>query len=154
MTRFIFRTALIAAAALLCFPAISQTGITNIQTGDGYYQRSEANYATYRYLRAMDGGNYASLWKSTSPLARNGLTESSWTTTVANMRKLFGLYKERTEEGYGFSSQMSNGEKGVFYAIVFKTQFSLLTAEEKIILSHEGGEWKIAGYFLKTYGAK
>lgn len=49
---------------------------------------------------------------------------------------------------------MSNGEKGIFYAIVFKTQFSLLTAEEKIILSYEGGEWKLAGYFLKTYGAK
>lgn len=47
------------------------------------------------------------------------------------MIKVFGLYKERTEEEYGFSSKMSSGEVGKLYALVFRTQFSSLTAEEK-----------------------
>ena len=153
--KFNTHTALIAvAAALLLFPIISQSGTTPAERVVSYYQRSEENYAAYNFLQAMDSGNYVSLWKKNSPIAKNGLTESSWTTTLVNIRKIFGLYKDGIEERYDFSSQMSNGEKGTFYALIFKPQFSTLTAEEKIILSYENSEWKLAGYFIKTYSAK
>jgi hypothetical protein len=145
---------LLVVAALLSFPAAGQSESTQKDSDISYYQRSEASYAVYGFLRAMDSGNYASLWKKTAPIAQRGLTEGSWASTLANMRKTFGSYKNRNEERHGFSKQMSSGEKGTFYAVVFQSQFSTLTAEEKVIVSHEGGEWKLAGYFLKTYSTK
>jgi hypothetical protein len=119
-----------------------------------YYQLAEVEHAAYSTLRLMDSGNYRELWKKTANKARGGMTESAWIETVTSVRKTFGSYRDRKAERSGFSDQIDGGEKGLFYGVIFQTQFSSMAAEEKVIMAFEAGEWKLAGYFLKTSAAK
>lgn len=145
-------------SALLLFVAMAMATSSLAQTKPpiqpNYYQLAEAEYAVYKTLRLVDSGNYRELWKRTTTKARGGLTESAWIETVASMRKVFGTYRDRKVERQGFSDKASDGDKGLFYLVVFQTEFSSLPAEEKMILVFEEGEWKLMGYFLKTRAAK
>jgi hypothetical protein len=121
---------------------------------DSYYQRAEASHAAYLLLRSIDKGDYAGLWSKATIKAKSGLNESAWGSALSGMRKVFGSYKDRTEIGYGFSDRMSSGERGVFYVVKFKTQFSGMTADEKLVLSYEDGGWRLGGYFLQPHGSQ
>jgi hypothetical protein len=121
---------------------------------DSYYQRAEASHAAYLLLRSIDKNDYAGPWKKATAKARSGLNEGAWVATMSGMRKAFGSYKDRTEIGYGFSTRMSSGESGIFYAVKFKSQFSGMTVEEKLVLSLENGEWRLGGYFLQPHGSQ
>lgn len=142
----LFLAAITLAASTLAQPKSA------VQTS--YYQLAEAEHAVYTTLRLMDSGNHRELWKRAGNKARGGLTESAWIETVTAMRKTFGSYRDRKAERSGFSDQMDGGEKGLVYGVIFQTQFSSMAAEEKVIMTFEAGEWKLAGYFLKTSATK
>ncbi|HVK53433.1 MAG TPA: DUF4019 domain-containing protein [Burkholderiales bacterium] len=140
--------------AVVLLPVIGKANSDANKPQLTFYQEAEARYAAYNYLKSMDNGEYGSLWKRTSPKAQEGLNEGTWKRTLSGMRQIYGTYQGRVEKGAGVSGQLVSSEKGVFYGAIFQSRFSSQAAEEKIILSLEGNEWKLAGYYIKPDSAK
>ncbi len=141
-------------AATFSLSTIAQSN-DNAVTGRGsYYQRGEANHAVLQALKLMDAGDYANLWNQCSRIATKDMSEEAWQSVLKGIRATFGTYKDRMEERIGFSSKISTGETGIFYAVGFKSEFSSMVVEEKVIMSLENGQWKLAGYFMQPYRIK
>lgn len=141
-------------AAAFSFSAIGQTNEGAVAGRGTYYQRGEANQATLQILKLMDAGDYANLWSQSSRIATKDMSEEAWLGLLKGIRATFGTYKDRMEERIGFSNKISTGETGIFYAVGFKSEFSSMVVEEKVILSLEDGQWRLAGYFLQPYRSK
>lgn len=117
--------------------------------GLSYYEAAEVQYAVYGILRAMDNGDFATLWKKASPIGRQRLSESAWNRAMLGIRHTVGDYKNRKEAAMGTADEITDGTKCRCAVIEFHANFSQLAADEKVVVSFEEGEWKLAGYFLK-----
>lgn len=141
-------------ATAFSISAIAQTNETAVVDRGTYYQRGEVNHAVLHVLKLMDAGDYANLSSQTSRIATKDMSEDASQSVLKGIRAAFGTYKDRVEERIGFSSKMLTGETGKFYAVVFKSEFASMVVEEKVIMSLEDGQWKLAGYFLQPYRTK
>lgn len=115
-----------------------------------YYQTAEAQYVIYGLLKSIDEKNYNAAWDASNAVLRQSVSKESWLATVSGMRDMFGAYKSRIEIGRGLADKARNGPQGIYYGVAFKSKFSKMNAEEKIVLSLENGTWKLAGYFLNV----
>lgn len=147
------RAILVGVLSGLVVSAAAQQSTTQSH-GLSYYERAEVQYAVYGILRAADRGDWATLWKKTSPIGRQRLSESAWSRVLSDMRHTVGDYENRNEIAMGTADEITDGTKCRCAVFEFHANFSKLAADEKVIVSFEDGEWKLAGYFLKPSGSR
>ena len=150
--RFLVACSVALAFALVAsLPAMGQAPATPVFS---QAELAATPSAVKKFLAYIDGGDYSATWSMVSSDVSTSTGPSVWTTGLRGLRAAAGPLKARNAVAAGpvpTDDKMSPG--GRYFAIFYESSFANIVAEEKVILSLEAGDWKVAGYFLsKCFG--
>jgi len=79
------------------------------------------------------------------------LSRETWNKKLSAMREPFGAVVERTREDIVYADPGDDMPAGEYVVVTFATTFRFkeLARETVTLLQEQGGEWLVAGYFLK-----
>ena len=144
---------LIIAAAILSFTL--QSGATDSPAGQSPTPSTSASQAegigaARDWVALMDGGRWRDSWEAAGTLFRSQLTVEQWTAAVEPVRQPLGSVVSREFQSVIRTDSLPGAPAGEYEVIEFATRFAQREqAVETIILTREGGAWKVVGYFVR-----
>jgi Protein of unknown function (DUF4019) len=110
-----------------------------------------AEAAALKWLRLVDGGDYAKSWTTAATLLKNSVTQAQFTSGVAAARKPLGAVKSRSISSATFTKSLPNAPAGEYVVIQFTTNFEhVVNATETVTpMKEPDGEWRVSGYYIR-----
>jgi Protein of unknown function (DUF4019) len=110
-----------------------------------------AEAAALKWLRLVDGGDYAKSWTTAATLLKNSVTQAQFTLGVAAARKPLGAVKSRSISSATFTKSLPNAPAGEYVVIQFTTNFEhVVNATETVTpMKEPDGEWRVSGYYIR-----
>ena len=112
--------------------------------------------AVQSFLTLVDSGKYSEAWPMVSKHVQALSGPTVWAVGMRGLRTAAGPLKSRNAIAAGpvpADNKMPAG--GRYFAVFYDASFANIETEEKVILSLEGGDWKVVGYFLsKCFGTR
>jgi hypothetical protein len=109
-------------------------------------ERAAAIAAGDSCLHMVDGGRYEESWSALGQLLQRTVSQSDWTTHLRNLRALAGRLKTRALIAAAFVTEVENAPPGRYFVVLYKSEFERTTVQEKVVVSLEGGTWRVVGY--------
>lgn len=102
-------------------------------------------------IQGLDAGAYGRAWDQASTLFQTQTPRSPFVTGMASLRGRWGDPGARSVRAVGFSATVKGAPPGAYAAVLFATAFAQgIEAEEKLIVTLQDGQWRLAGYFIRT----
>ena len=104
------------------------------------------------WLVLLDAGKYEQSWTDASTAFKGAVTQVQWVGMVKPVREPLGEVVSRNLDppGVEFTKSLPNGVVGDFAIVHFATKFAKGgDTKETVILTMDGGAWKVAGSFIK-----
>jgi hypothetical protein len=80
---------------------------------------------------------------------RAATTEEQFVRSMQGRRQPFGRVLSRNFIGAAYTRKLTSAPDGNYESILFKTSFeNKKLAAERVILSHEAGQWRVVDYRL------
>lgn len=126
--------------ALLAFALIAQAAAPENQA----QAKAEA------WLALVDSAQYSQSWTQASAFFRAHVDEPKWTQMVGAAVGPMGAKKSRTFKSIVLMKTMPGAPDGNYAVLRFDATFAnKAAAVETITMMDEGGEWRMAGYFIR-----
>ncbi|HXM32886.1 MAG TPA: DUF4019 domain-containing protein [Chthoniobacterales bacterium] len=110
-------------------------------------REKEARTAALEWLGLIDGGDYARAYAEEPARLRAATTEGQFMRSMEGRRAPFGRVLSRKFIGAAFTSKLTGSPDGRYESILFRTSFEhKKLAAERVILTHEGDQWRIVDY--------
>jgi hypothetical protein len=112
--------------------------------------------AARQFVQQIDDAQLDAVWERAGAAWKSAIAKPVWKASLGGLRATMGRAKVREFAGGGFSpSAGGDAPPGHYCFIFFHTQFETATAEEKVVLNLEDGQWRLVGYWLdKKWGGK
>jgi hypothetical protein len=112
-------------------------------------REKEAGAAAEEWLALVDSKNYSAAYSAEPPRLRAATTQEQFVRSMQGRREPFGRVLTRKFIGAAFTRKLTGAPDGHYESILFRTSFAQKSvAAERVILSHELGEWRVADYRL------
>lgn len=137
------------AACLLVLPALLV--LAGAAGAAGYTEGEQAQETAQRWLELLDRGDYDSAYYEAAPMLQRALTLEKWRETMSALAAKLGPAQEH-KLLYGRPAQdLPGAPKGQYYLLVFKPSFAKQPQllEQVALTRKSGGQWRVAGYYLK-----
>jgi hypothetical protein len=108
----------------------------------------EARLGAMEFLNDVDAGNVANTWSYASKMMHGILTRAEWEKGVNDARAGVGELQGRDLMGQVFDKQLQSAPVGRYYTVFFASRFKAGWYQEKVVLSHNGGDWRLEGYWI------
>lgn len=110
-------------------------------------REKETRAAALEWLALVDAGNYPEAYAKEPARLRAATTEEQFIRSMEGRRVPFGRVLSRSFIGAAFTRKLSGSPDGRYESILFRTAFETKKlAAERVILSHEAGEWRVVDY--------
>jgi Protein of unknown function (DUF4019) len=108
---------------------------------------SAATEQAGRWLAALDAGRYDEGWDGLAAVMRQGNSKEDWTNDVKGPREHFGKPVMRELQHADFSTVVRGAPTGNYVTAAYLSQFTAAPPIlETVLLTFEGGRWRVAGY--------
>jgi hypothetical protein len=112
-------------------------------------REKEARAAAEGWLALIDAAQYATAYASEPARLRAATTQEQFIRSMEGRRQPFGRVLSRKFIGAAFTRKLTGAPDGQYESILFRTSFAhKAVAAERVILSHELGEWRVVDYRL------
>lgn len=112
-------------------------------------REKETRAAALEWLALIDAGNYAPAYAMEPARLRAVTTEEQFIRSMEGRRAPFGRLLSRSFIGAAFTRKLTGSPDGRYESILFRTSFeNKKLAAERVILSHEAGQWRVVDYRL------
>lgn len=143
--RKIARTAL-SVLAVLSLMSATQLAAQTASKADSMAARAAAK----SWLGLVDRGQYAASWKAASKQFQGAVDTAKWSTALKEARGPFDPLANRTEASLHFVTNPPGAPQGEYAMLQYHAKAkSGGDVTERVVLVHQGGAWKAAGYFIK-----
>ena len=100
-----------------------------------------------RFLSEIDGGRVGNTWALVGDYLRGVLTRAEWEKGIIDARAGRPPV-DRDLLGALFTPELDGNRKGHFFIVVYKTRYGSQWYQERVILTLQGKEWKVDGYWM------
>jgi hypothetical protein len=101
------------------------------------------------WLATLDQRRFSDSWSDAAGVMKEGRRQSDWVEDIAESREMLGKTVMRQLRHAEYSSTVRGAPEGSYVTAEYLTQFSKAPpALETLLLTREGGRWRIAGYSL------
>jgi hypothetical protein len=108
-----------------------------------------ARAAAEEWLALIDAANYDAGYAAEPARLRAATTQEQFVRSMEGRRQPFGRVLSRKFIGAAFTRKLTSAPDGQYQSILFRTSFAHKSvAAERVILSHESGEWRVVDYRL------
>jgi hypothetical protein len=137
------------ASGMLALPVSTPRAAdaAKVEQGDPEENRG-ARLAAMEFLSDVDEGNVGDSWEYASEMMHGILTRAEWEKGVDDARSSIGELQKRELIGAAFSERLQSMPVGHYYTVYYASRFEAGWYQEKVVLSHNGGEWKLEGYWI------
>jgi hypothetical protein len=112
-------------------------------------REKETRAAALEWLALVDAGNYPAAYAMEPARLRAATTEEQFIRSMEGRRVPFGRVLSRSFIGAAFTRKLTGSPDGRYESVLFRTSFeNKKLAAERIILSHESGQWRVVDYRL------
>lgn len=112
-------------------------------------RENEARAAAVEWLALVDAGDYAQARTLEPARLRESTTEAQFIRSMESRRVPFGRVLSRKFVGAAFTHKLTGSPDGRYESILFRTSFQhKALAAERLILIHEGPQWRVVAYRL------
>jgi hypothetical protein len=112
-------------------------------------RENEARSAAEEWLALLDAAQYATAYAAEPARLRAATTPEQFVRSMEGRRQPFGRVLSRKFIGAAFTRKLTGAPDGQYESILFRTSFAhKAVAAERVILSHESGEWRVVDYRL------
>jgi hypothetical protein len=125
----------------------------NVDRGDPEENRG-ARLAAMEFLTDVDEGRVGDSWDYASEMMHGILTRAEWEKGVDDARASVGDLQQRNLLGAFFSDKLQSMPAGHYYTVFYVSRFDVGWYQEKVVLSHNGGAWKLEGYWITPFDEK
>ena len=133
----------------LCFVLFQGCAIHSVSKAfsEKREREKEARAAALRWLQLVDAGDYAQAYEEEPARLRASNTEAQFVRSMEGRRAPFGRVLSRTFIGAAFTRKLTGSPDGRYESILFRTSFEhKALAAERVILTHESGQWRVVDY--------
>ncbi|HYJ04380.1 MAG TPA: DUF4019 domain-containing protein [Chthoniobacterales bacterium] len=110
-------------------------------------REKETRAAALEWLALVDAGNYPAAYAMEPERLRAATTEEQFIRSMEGRRAPFGRVLSRSFIGAAFTRKLTGSPDGRYESILFRTSFeNKKLAAERVILSHESGQWRVVDY--------
>jgi hypothetical protein len=110
-------------------------------------REKETRAAALEWLGLVDSGKYPAAYAMEPARLRAATTEEQFIRSMEGRRAPFGRVLSRSFIGAAFTRKLTGSPDGRYESILFRTSFeNKKLAAERVILSHEGGQWRVVDY--------
>ena len=110
-------------------------------------REKETRAAALEWLALIDSGEYARAYAMEPARLRAATTEEQFIRSMEGRRAPFGQVLSRSFIGAAFTRKLTGSPDGQYESILFRTSFeNKKLAAERVILSHESGQWRVVDY--------
>lgn len=114
-------------------------------------QQAEAFEAAKAVVKALDRGAFDRVWEQSSMTLKDSTFEVVFTKLMSATRGKLGQPAPRGAARIGFLKKIdANLPEGDYSIVEVDTNFGGNIVTEKVVLIRESGQWKLAGYFMRT----
>ena len=108
-----------------------------------------ARAAAEEWLALIDAADYPGAYAREPARLRAATSEEQFVRSMEGRRQPFGHVLSRSFIGAAFTRKLIGAPDGHYESILFRTSFTHKSvAAERVILSYEFGEWRVADYRL------
>lgn len=112
-------------------------------------REKETRAAALEWLALVDAGKYPAAYAMEPARLRATTTEEQFIRSMEGRRVPFGRVLSRSFIGAAFTRKLTGSPDGRYESILFRTSFeNKKLAAERVILSHESGQWRVVDYRL------
>ena len=112
-------------------------------------REKETRAAALEWLALVDAGNFPAAYAMEPARLRAATTEEQFIRSMEGRRVPFGRVLSRSFIGAAFTRKLTGSPDGRYESILFRTSFeNKKLAAERVILSHESGQWRVVDYRL------
>jgi len=102
------------------------------------------------WLEQLDAKSWNESWKGTGKLFQSKLTQEQWAKTVQAVREPLGSVISRHILGVTKTTTLPGAPDGEYGVLTYSAAFTnKASAVETVVLSRDGEQWKIVGYFIR-----
>ena len=104
------------------------------------------------WLALIDAGQYDQSWTDASTAFKGAVTQAQWVGMVKPVREPLGAVVSRNLDppGVELTKSLPGAPAGDYAIVHFATKFAKGgDTKETVILTMDGGAWKVAGSFIK-----
>ena len=111
---------------------------------------SAAVEAATAWLGLVDAGKFGESWEQAGSLFQGAVPKGRWEETLAGVRAPLGKLISRSVTSASYRTSLPGAPDGRYFVIQFTTSFeNKAEAVETVTPMHEGGSWKVTGYYIK-----
>jgi hypothetical protein len=107
-----------------------------------------ARAAAQAWLPAIDGGDYAQGWTAGAPYLQRATMQAQWVVSMNRMRQPLGKLLSRTMKSTK-ATTCALSDPCVVIETDVSFEHSQAATETITVMPAAGGQWKVAGYFIK-----
>ena len=127
-----------------CFTLTAAAPLLLAQSDDAVRKAAE------KWLALIDQAKYKDAYKQGSQHVRARATVDEWEPQIRAIRESAGEMRQRTYTSGKPAKSMDSAPDGEYMVVEFAAAFAKKEkAVEIVMMSREGGTWKVAGYFIR-----
>lgn len=106
--------------------------------------------AARAWLALTDAGRWQESWQMAAATFRSRISGDQWTAAIKPARTPLGAVSSRSVRSAARTRSLPGVPAGDYVVILFETAFARSgSAVETVTLVHEGGQWRVAGYYIR-----
>jgi hypothetical protein len=105
------------------------------------------------FLQRIDSGHVDSTWSVVGDYLRGTTTRDEWEQGIVDARAGRDP-ASRDLMGALFTPELDDNRKGHFFIVVYVTRYGGDWFQERVILTRQGTDWKVDGYWMLPSDAK
>jgi hypothetical protein len=98
------------------------------------------------FMKELDA-EQGDTWSHLSQGLKGSLMKPVWSATLTGLNTAFGKKLERGGAKFAFTEKLPDAPPGRYFICDISSKFERGDVTERVVLVHEDGQWKIAGYF-------
>ncbi|MDT8757397.1 DUF4019 domain-containing protein [Sphingomonas psychrotolerans] len=102
------------------------------------------------WVALVDGHRWEESWRVAATLFRSQISAAQWVATLQSVREPLGAVSSRSFQNVTKTKSLPGAPAGDYEVLQFQTNFAHRPdTVETIILAHESGGWRVAGYYIR-----
>lgn len=109
-------------------------------------EQTQATASLRAFLSEVDKEN-GETWDYLSPTLKATVSQMSWSAAIGSMKLACGKKLSRGQAQFACTEELPGAPKGRYFIFDIDSKFERAALTERVVLSLEKDQWKVAGYF-------
>lgn len=102
------------------------------------------------WVALVDDQKWDESWQAAASIFKSQVTAQQWAAAAEQARSPLGALTKRTLKGVTKTTKLPGAPDGEYELLEFQSSFAQRKeAVETVILTRQGADWKVAGYFIR-----